>query len=55
MARFFHMPAPQQRVREERHSPSAPAVLLLLALAVLAAMWIEFPPVASLLPAHPPG
>ncbi|MGZ3276867.1 MAG: hypothetical protein ACXU82_19545 [Caulobacteraceae bacterium] len=55
MARFFHMHAPHQRVRAERLPHGAAALLLILAFAALAALWMQFPPVESLLPTHPPG
>jgi len=54
MARLYHLHVPHQRVRTERPHPAA-ALLLILALAILAVFWREFPPVASLLPTQPPG
>jgi len=55
MARFFHAHIPHQRDRSERPHASAAALLLVLVLAALAIVWMQFPPVASLLPTHPPG
>jgi len=55
MARFFHAHMPHQRSQGERQHSSAAALLLILLLAALAAVWMQFPPVDSLLPTHPPG
>ena len=55
MARFFHVHIPHQHGRGERPTHPVAAFLLILVLAVLAAIWMEVPPVASLLPTHPPG
>jgi hypothetical protein len=55
MARPFHVPFPLQRARGGRAAPPAAGLLLILLLALLAAVWVNHPPVASLLPIHPPG
>jgi hypothetical protein len=54
MARSFHVHFPHHRHRGERAAPPG-GLLLILLLALLAAAWIYHPPVASLLPIHPPG
>jgi hypothetical protein len=54
MARPFHAQVPHHRPRGERAAPPA-GFLLILLLALLAAVWANYPPVASLLPVHPPG
>jgi hypothetical protein len=46
---------PHHRPRDERPTQPAAGFVLLLLLAMLAAVWMNFPPVASLLPIHPPG
>jgi hypothetical protein len=55
MSRSFHVHFPHHRHRGERAAPPAGGLLLILLLALLAAAWIYLPPVASLLPIHPPG
>ena len=55
MARLFHPPVPLHRARGGRPAQPAAALFLILLLAVLAALWMKVPPVASLLPIHPPG
>jgi hypothetical protein len=55
MARPFHVQIPHHRNRGERAVPPAASLLLILLLALVAAVWIDHPPVASLLPIHPPG
>lgn len=55
MARYFHLHIPHHRAEDEPRRHSGAAFLLILALAALAAVWIQFPPAASLLPTHPPG
>jgi len=52
MARLYHLRLPHPRA--ERPSPPA-ALVLILVLAAIAAVWLQVPPVASLLPIHPPG
>ncbi len=54
MARPFHVQIPHHRPRGERAAPPA-AFLLILLLALLAAVWVNYPPEPSLLPVHPPG
>jgi hypothetical protein len=54
MARPFHVHIPLNRLRGER-APQPAALLLILALALLAAVWMKVPPVASLLPTPPPS
>ena len=56
MARPFHVHLPhlRQRPGERLLHPDA-ALLLILLLAAFAALWIYAPPVAALLPTHPPG
>ena len=54
MARLFHLHLPQPRAGGERPSQRA-ALVLILILAALAAVWLKVPPVDSLLPIHPPG
>ena len=55
MARpFYTLNAPHPPLRGERH-PYPAAVLLILLLAVVAAVWMNVPPVDSVLPMHPPG
>ncbi|HEY4032284.1 MAG TPA: hypothetical protein VGM25_18200 [Caulobacteraceae bacterium] len=54
MARpFYYLPAPHPRLRGR--PPQPVALLLILVLAALAAVWMNLPPVASILPVHPPG
>jgi hypothetical protein len=54
MARLFHLHLRHPRAGGVR--PSRPAALvLILLLAAMAAVWMNSPPVASLLPIHPPG
>jgi hypothetical protein len=55
MARFFHVHLPHRDPRELRAPQPGVALLLILLLAVLAAVWMNVPPVASPLPIHPPG
>jgi hypothetical protein len=55
MARPFHPPIPHHRARDERPAQPAAGLFLILLLAMLAAVWMKVPPVASLLPIHPPG
>jgi hypothetical protein len=54
MARPLHVQIPHHRPRGERPAPAA-GFLLIVLLALLAAVWMNHPPVASLLPIHPPG
>jgi hypothetical protein len=54
MARLFHLHLPHLRAGGERSSQPA-ALVVILVLAALAAVWLNVPPVASLLPIHPPG
>jgi hypothetical protein len=55
MARpFYYLHLPHPRLRGER-PPQPVALLLVLLLAALAVVWINVPPVASVLPVHPPG
>lgn len=54
MARPFHVHIPHLRPRGER-APQPVALLLILLLAILAAVWMKVPPVAAMLPIHPPG
>ena len=55
MARFFHLPLPHHRDRGERPAHPAAGLVLLLLIAMLAAVWMNLPSAASLLPTHPPG
>lgn len=55
MARLFHPPILHHRPSGERPAQPAAALLLILLLAILAAVWMKVPPVASLLPIPPPG
>jgi hypothetical protein len=55
MARPFHVHFPQHRAPSERPSHPAAGWLLILLLAILAAVWMNTPTVASLLPVQPPG
>jgi hypothetical protein len=54
MARpFYYLNVPPPRLRIERPQPAA--LLLVLLLAALAAVWMAVPPVESVLPVHPPS
>jgi hypothetical protein len=55
MARPFHIQVPHHRNRSERAAPQGAGYLVILLLALLAAVWMNQPSVASLLPTHPPG
>ncbi len=56
MARLFHPPIPHHRQeRGERPAHPATGFLLILLIAMLAALWMKVPTVASLLPVPPPG
>lgn len=55
MARLFHLPLPHHRERGERPAHPATGLVLILLIAMLAAVWMKAPAVASLLPVHPPG
>jgi hypothetical protein len=55
MARPFHIHLPHPRGRGERPAHQAAGLVLILLLALLAAMWMNQPSVASLLPVPPPG
>ena len=55
MARPFHIHVPHLRGRGERAPQPGAALLLIALLAILALVWMNAPPVAALLPIHPPG
>lgn len=55
MARPFHVQIPHLRAPGERVAPPVAGLFLILLLALLAAVWANHPPVASLLPIQPPG
>jgi hypothetical protein len=55
MARLFHPPFPHHRERGERPAHPAAGLVLVLLIAMLAALWMRMPTVASLLPVPPPG
>jgi hypothetical protein len=56
MARPFHLHFHPSHPRAGGERPSQPAALIvILVLAAMAAVWMHFPPVASLLPVPPPG
>jgi hypothetical protein len=55
MARLFHLPLPHHRDRGERPGHPATSLLLILLIALLAALWMQVPTVASLLPVPPPA
>ena len=55
MARPFHVHIPHVRGRDERPAHPAAGFVLILLLALLAAVWMNQPSVASLLPVPPPG
>ena len=50
----FHVHIPH-RARSGRAAPPVAGLLLILLLALAAAVWMNHPPVASLLPIQPPG
>lgn len=55
MARPFHIHIPHFRASSERPAHPAATLVLILLLALLAAVWINQPTVASLLPVPPPS
>jgi hypothetical protein len=55
MARLFHPPLSHHRVPSQRPALPGAGLVLILLLAMLAAVWMNAPSVASLLPIPPPG